>query len=117
MVRASAPAQWSEPKSPGKEGCGVSPNAGLGIAENDDDDVTTRARAAGIEAVPGGFGIARFHSVAVRQTLQHYVRVFQLAGPADGVPEDELRKTDYRTDRRISIGGSGDSSEIHGGGK
>ena len=65
--------------------------------------------------MPGGFGIARFHSVAVRQTLQHFVRVFQLARPPACIAEDQLRKTDDRADHRIGVSGPGDNGEIAGG--
>src|SRR2546429_3080798 len=46
------------------------------------------------------------------RSLQHLVRILQLARAAIGITKDELRQTDDRADRRVQIGGAGDKGEV-----
>src|SRR5205814_4858933 len=87
--RASSPrSPESEPKTPGKQRSGVGPDPGFGVAQNNNNDVAPRARAARNQTVAGCFGVAGFHAVAKGKPFQNLVRVFQFAGPTVGVAKN-----------------------------
>ncbi len=67
---------------------------------------------AGNETVSRRFGVAGLHSVAVGKSFKNLVRVLKLAGPAVGITENQLRKTNDRADRRIGVGRARDDGEI-----
>ena len=48
----------------------------MAVAENDDNNIFALIGAARDQTFAGGFGVPGFHSVAVGQSLQQFVRVF-----------------------------------------
>src|SRR5207244_10419669 len=95
-------------RAPRKKRGGLAPDAAGAVAEHNNYYIFAGTRPACDQAFACSVGITGFHSVAVGEPSQKFVRVFKFARAAIRITENKLRKIVDGTDGRVSIRCAGD---------
>ena len=62
--------------------------------------------------MPGRFGVAGLHPVAIREPFQNFVCILQLTNAAICITKGELRQADDGTDRAVRVSRLRDDRKI-----